>query len=318
MSDKKSLSLGDISSLSVFEVVILEVLLRHAEPVVRYTLYLEINHFFQMEEYNKKIFTEQASSSEILYFDFLKDYKKTSTSSFYNSLDNLEKSGLISYVRNDKDKVESVEKNEKTAEAVELLKNHFFRFGLTADYNSLTKGSSIVLKKVEKESFDSILFIWLYTYVDEVVFNLLTKISKSVYIICDKNLYETQIKDKYPNFTDTSIKNKKIFAPEGIVDLTVYLYIDVDVSVLGISRRALLKEAVRVTEKGAHIILVNYKKLEIPQDSAERRIIKMFNEANKQKVSDVEEFKKDLIEASLKEIEIITEGSYIFGLGKVP
>ena len=92
------IKIGNLSNLNMIEIIALKVLLEYPKPIKRYTLYVIVNDFLR---------SEIATSASIpratdLVKKLLKSSEKRkkvmlSSSSFYNSLLNLEKRGLISF-----------------------------------------------------------------------------------------------------------------------------------------------------------------------------------------------------------------------------
>ena len=73
--------IGEFSNLTLVDLLLLQRLIRHQEPVVRYILYQEVNQLI-----HPKI--KQQLSAEDLFSNSLKP-PSLSTSSFYNSLKTL-------------------------------------------------------------------------------------------------------------------------------------------------------------------------------------------------------------------------------------
>ena len=186
---------------------------------------------------------------------------------------------------------------------------------MSLDYDGVLTGAKKTFEIINKDKFDSILFIWLYEYVETTLFKIISSLAKSVFIICEESLYKSQIEPKFSNFFETTVKNKLIREPNDIFDLAIYIYTDIDASVIGLTRKELLKESVRVVKKGSHIIITNFKKLSLTEDDVVNRLITMYNSANSYQVSSKEEFIEDFTSVGITEIEIIPSGSLIIGLG---
>ena len=114
MSPIEGFSISDVSNLSIVELIMLQILLRHGRPVIRHNLYNEVSQFLKSEK--KKVANsinfKHLTPSGQKFYKFLQSKKKFSSSSLYYSLDNLEKKGLVKYNRIDKERVESVEATE--------------------------------------------------------------------------------------------------------------------------------------------------------------------------------------------------------------
>lgn len=303
--------------LSLFEVTILELLQRHTGPVVRYSLYLEVNQYLQNEEYKQKYSNGEISKSEIEYLEFLRDHKNTSTSSFYNDLNNLESKDLISFLKGGKGKTISVKSNENTEKALNVIKSHFLRKTMTSNYTDFRKGASKVLDSIGKQKFESILLIWWYGYVDKVIFQFLDRISDNLFILCNKDHIENSIESQFPNFISSAIYEGLIREPNDIFDLVVYSCLDIDKSIVGISKQKLLKETSRVTKKNGSIVLANLNKLPLVDNSVTNELIHQYNEVNKNQISSKEDFERYFSSMGIDNPEIIISNSLILGIGKV-
>ena len=107
----ESISIKDIANLSIVDMVMLQLLLKHEKPVVRHILYNEILHFLTREKRKvaKSTKFENGPDGAEEFQNFLHMPKKFSSSSLYYSLDNLESKGLVKYNYDDRKRVESVE-----------------------------------------------------------------------------------------------------------------------------------------------------------------------------------------------------------------
>lgn len=306
--------INDFTNLSLLEVITLQLLQRHTKSVVRHTLYLEVNQFFETEEYKVKLSQGKISGSEAKYLEFLKEQKKISTSSFYNNLQNLESQGLLSFVKNKKGKIIAVKSNKNTSEALKTIETHFLRTGMGLNYEDLLKGAQKLLKLMGKNKFSSILLIWLYEYADNVLFKFLSSISESCFIICYEELYNSSIKDNFSNFIYSEIYKDQIREPDNAFDLVVFMFMDVDKSIIGLSRGEFLAEAVRVTGEGGNIILANLAELPLTGNKRTNELIKRYNNANKHQISNKKEFEQQFSTFDIKKYEIIENNSLILGL----
>jgi DNA-binding PadR family transcriptional regulator len=303
--------------LSLFEVTILELLQRHTKPVVRYSLYLEVNQYLQNEEYKAKFSGEDISKSEAEYLEFLKDHKRTSTSSFYNNLNNLESQKLISFVKMGKGKTVSVKSNKNTKRALDEIRTHFLRKSMTTDYKDFRVGASKALNAIGKKKFNSLLLIWWYGYADRVIFEYLNSISNHTFILCNEDLFKNSIKSNFPDFISSAIYEGLIREPNEIFDIVVYCSLDIDKSIIGISRENLIQESARITKKGGSIVLVNLRELPSVDNETTNDLIQKYNKANKYQLSNKKEFQKYFSSIGIENPEIIISNSLILGVGEI-
>jgi len=95
----KDVSILDIGSLSVVEILMLQMLMKHEKPVVRHLLFNEISSFLHSEKQKvvRSLISTDQTANSVKFYKSLSSKKKLSSSSFYHSLDNLESKGLIKF-----------------------------------------------------------------------------------------------------------------------------------------------------------------------------------------------------------------------------
>ena len=126
-----SISLKHIVNLSIVDMIMLQLLLKHEKPVVRHILYNEISHFLTREKQKvvKSIKFDNRSPGAVEFKELLDNDKKFSTSSFYNSLKNLEGKGLVKSNKDENNKIISIEATQYTEILINTISKHVIRFG---------------------------------------------------------------------------------------------------------------------------------------------------------------------------------------------
>ena len=92
----------------------------------------EISYFLTQEKQKvaKSIKFDSRAPGAKEFKDLLANDKKLSTSSFYNSLKNLEGKGLVKSNKDEKNKIVSVEATQYTEVLINTISKHIIRFGL--------------------------------------------------------------------------------------------------------------------------------------------------------------------------------------------
>jgi hypothetical protein len=79
----------------------------------------------------------------------------------------------------------------------------------------------------------------------------------------------------------------------------------------------MLKEAIRVTKKGGHVVLTNYSELPLTENYATNNLIQIYNTINKYQISNKEQLEEDMRKAGLNKITVLDIKGFIFGIGWV-
>lgn len=318
-------TISNFSNLSLIEIITLLILLRDSKPIVRHSLYLQINEFLESEKFKIKIddYTN-LSKSEQMILTFLRNKRNLSTSSFYNNLKNLEKMGLISFNFNIKGKVISIEPTSLTVVACDIISQYFIRTSLALNYGVLFENAKRVLDIIGRKKFENLLLVWLYEYADIELFNFLISISDSFFILCKKELCDNAIKNYYTNekasnekINFTQVYNNLIREPNDFFDLIVFSYLEAKPDYIGLDRLELLKETVRVAKKDGIIVLNNFSKLPTTEDFTTNRLIEIYNKANRHQISTEQQLIGDMRKVGLSKITVFENKGQIFGIGWV-
>ena len=105
-------------------------------PLVRYALYVEVTQF-------------------------LKEKKELSTSSFYNSLANLERKGYVKFNKDSSSKRVMVEATEGASAVIDSIFNYFIRNGLINENKFIMELSGMIQKKMGRMSSETVLLVMM-------------------------------------------------------------------------------------------------------------------------------------------------------------
>ena len=212
-----ALNLGEIAYLSLVEIITLQKLLAHQEPVVRFILYQEVNQVV-----NPKL--TYKLNAENLLANSLKSSgeskKELSTSSFYSNLRSLEKKGLVSFIKDKKNKIEAVKATERVREALMTIVKNLLLL-LIDDSEILLSLVEELTKKTGVNHFETLLTVSL---TEEVNLNLLSfynQMADRVYFLAEEEVFQNMIKIGYDKMEYTRMMNKIIREPNNIFDVAI-------------------------------------------------------------------------------------------------
>ena len=311
-------SIADFIDLSLVEILTLELLLRHSDPVVRHTLFLEVKQFLESEKTSlDPVDLKKLGSKEKQFFQFLGNHNKISTSSFYNNLKNLEDRGLITSNLNAKGKVESIQMTKLTSPLIETILQHFIRFGVRAAGNTLETLRDTIIERIGKSSFENLLVIWLNEYIDTKILRLTYEASGTLFILSKNDFSKDLAQSGLENVQFSKIHDKKIREPNEYFDMTYFpfYYRDAQISDLGI--QDVLKEAVRVTKKDGVIVITAQTKIPKTGRYLLDMMLDIFERANNQTMYEEEELKKYFLDAGISHMDVFDHKGELIGIGWV-
>ena len=178
--------------LSIVELITLQILSRHAEPIIRHALLIEVNQFLK------------------------KRTKELSTSSFYNSLTNLERKGLISFTRRSSSKQILVSPTPYTLTVINKIFHLFLRNIIINDFEFTIQFSKKILEKIGVKHFENIFMILLEERTNFSNIKLSKKFTDNLFILLREEKYEVFKKLgienlNYSKIIHNKIENKDVF-----------------------------------------------------------------------------------------------------------
>ncbi len=322
----ETISIKHIVNLSIVDMVMLQLLLKHEKPIVRHILYNEISQFLTREK--KKVvhsikFDKDAPGARE-FKDLLENDKKLSSSSFYNSLKNLENKGLVKSNKDEKDKIVSVEATQYTEILINTISKHVIRFGLIeAEQN---KNFPDILKDVieknllnqnEVKKFDTLLYISFIDFINIKCMKILSKISENLFLLSNKEVLEGISKMGLENIQKSSIFNKTIRESDNFFDAVIIPYQIENSDIVNITKGTILKEAFRIAKKKGVVIIHGYTEL----PAVDHGLLNIFINWVKNFYSDLktcseEEFNEELLKAGARDVEVFVYRGHLFGIGR--
>ncbi|MFX0061546.1 MAG: hypothetical protein ACFFC7_05110 [Candidatus Hermodarchaeota archaeon] len=241
---KKNLNLDDILDLTVFDIFVLFYLMIFSGGSVRFALLQDLNAYFSHSRQNVP------SSAKFR--------KQLSPSSFYNILKKLEKKGLTASI----DKGRNVRTVEATPLAREALKMVSL-FTLAASFD-LTKEfaflEEVMIKEFDIGHLKSLLFISIDSFYLVPMIKKFSELEfiETLYVLADEEILERYFDRDIKNIRISTTLNSVIREPNDFFEATfIYRYRAIE-DFYGMSGKALLREAVRITKPEQPVILVSW------------------------------------------------------------
>jgi SAM-dependent methyltransferase len=248
--------IGDLKGLSIVDIITLQLLLSHKEPIVRHVLYLEVNKYIRQEE--KSLEMIKLSEPERLFYESIEEKRDLSTASFYNNLENLERLGLINFNRTKEGKIKTVGPTQLTNSVLNTILAGLFNLRIEYIKKLYMNIKDFILSKLDKTQFSSILNVILSKNVQDTYLKSIRDISKEIFILTTDDLREILERMNLKNLKFSRvIKSNKIREPEDIFDLAIVPVYLKEPNFHNFTRIKILKELKRVVKPGGYVILLN-------------------------------------------------------------
>ena len=323
--DEKSTSMGSISikdivNLSIVDMVMLQLLLKHEKPVVRHILYNEILHFLTREKRKvaKSTKFENGPEGAEEFQKFLHMPKKFSSSSLYYSLDNLASKGLVKYNYDNRKRVESVEATIYTEILINTILKHIIKFGLIEAEQSKDLPGIIkeVVAEKENKHFETMLYIWFSNFINAKCINTFSTITDNLFVLSKEEAFENVSKLGLKNVQNSSLFNNTIRESDNFFDGVIVPYHFRSANLDGVTKKDILKEAFRIIKNEGVVIIHGYTKV----PDIDHAFFNIFTKWVKDIYKDIvfytkEEFQKELIAAGAKETKVYIYKGHLFGIG---
>ena len=323
--DEKSVNMGsisikDIANLSIVDMVMLQLLLKHEKPVVRHILYNEIMQFLTREK--QKVAKSTKFNKDISgakeFQEFLDKNKNFSSSSLYYSLDNLESKGLVKFNYDDRKRVESVEATQYTEILINTILKHIIKFGLIEAEQSKYLPGIIkeVVEEKEKKHFGTMLYIWFSNFINVKCINTFSTITDNLFVLSKEEAFENVSKLGLINVQNSSIFNDTIRESDNFFDGVIVPYHFRTANLEGVAKSDILKEAFRVIKNDGVVIIHGYTKIPVIDHAFFNIFTKWVNDIYKDiAFYTEEEFQNELIVAGAIDVRVYVYKGHLFGFG---
>jgi hypothetical protein len=321
-----TISIRHIVNLSIVDMIMLQLLLKHEKPVVRHILYNEISYFLKREKQKvaKSIKFDNRSPGAKEFKELLVKDKKFSTSSFYNSLKNLEGKGLVKSNKDVNNKISSVEATPYTEVLINTISKHVIRFGLIETEKN--KNLPDIMKEVieneilnpkEKKKVGTALYVSFDNYINAKCIKNLFKTTDNLFLLLRKELIEKISNIGLENIKSTSIFNNTIREPDNFFNIVIIPYHFKSSGIENISKETILKEAFRIIKDDGVVLIHGYTEL----PDIEHALLNVFINWVKTVYTDTEtsseaRFKELLLSTGASQAKVFVYKGHLFGLGR--
>ncbi|MHA2168811.1 MAG: hypothetical protein ACXAB7_02760 [Candidatus Kariarchaeaceae archaeon] len=286
----QTVTLDDIIDLSVIELYILNLLVRLGSNAVRFSVFNEVN--------------AQLSSSKI------------SRSSFYNSLQKLEKKGFVIVLDNPKGKGSTVQATQLAREAIK--QSNIFSIWGSIDLQQITVQIS---EQLTEQFRDIPITKQILVSCDELAsietLNILEQSAKQTYILSDDKLYETY-QNRGLELPQTRFEEGIIREPDNFFDRGIISKYHGSIELFDITASELLKEVVRVVKPGGYIVLTSFDEFPKTDNLILDSVMSDLLTQAYFTPSTRESLKKDMENAGINDVKSHGYRGYIVTIGEIP
>ncbi len=312
--------ISDFADLSFIELIILEFLARYQKPVVRHTLFSEVKEFIEFkEQFIIKLENKNSNEQNKKFYDNIEQKRIFSTSSFYNSLLNLESKGLLKFHQNEKGN----EKGKKTfIEATPYAKfvpKLLLKFLINNDImhapEERKEFSERFLKLIgnqEKVSFERALLVW---FTENDVYSIeqqLTDFTEKLYVLSKNENKETV---KLRNVEYSKFEDRKIREAENFFDGAIIPVYKRNPKFHDMERIDIIKEIIRVIKPNGVLIVIAIAEMKSTGNLYVDELIKIYKLVLINRTFEANELAEDLKKAGLKDIKVIEYKGLLIGKG---
>ncbi|MBN1801013.1 MAG: hypothetical protein JW891_05860 [Candidatus Lokiarchaeota archaeon] len=314
--------ISDFADLSIAEVIILEFLARYTNSVIRHELFTQVRQFIEyQEDFTPLRRLNKESEEKRKFYNYVQKSKTYGTSSFYNSLKNLEKRGLLKFNHEENKKRPQIEPTLFTNYIPKLLMKFLINnLVLNEKSNKMKPQAGLFLdvmhefKKSGKLSPSKrVLSIWFSEF---IVFSIIEQIAEHVDMlyILPKNESKVDIsllsKEKIKL---SKLDNRKIYAPENEFDAVIVPVYKKNPKFFGMDRIELLEEIKRVTKPKGLICLISMADLPLTENQYANELIKLYKVLINNRLFTHEEMESDLVNGGLMEVKISEKDGLLIG-----
>ncbi|MFX0074252.1 MAG: hypothetical protein ACFE96_02325 [Candidatus Hermodarchaeota archaeon] len=310
----------ELAQLSMIQIITLHAISKYSKPIIRHSLLQEINASLVSKEI-------EILSPEQAFSESLQNIPKTliSPSSFYTSLEVLEKKGLVAFNRNKKGKVESVERTELTHDFIDFI-HQYFLFNMINDREISTELFQKLINILQSQKINKGNLFSIFPFDEPKIkfIEYITKNFKTVYLLGNEKVKERFLSGGSENITFSKVKNGQIREPDNDFDISLIQGFNPNFDFYDISFKKLLDELIRITKPNGKICIFARNELALPDSTYISKIFirNLFSLYNKSiRIEGRSMTKANLNNAlsktNLKNIQIIEDEGILIGIGNV-
>ena len=231
------IKLEDILSLDIPQLMILFFLSVQITETVRYTL---------LQDLNKFVFSEA----------------KLSASSFYNTLEKLERLGLLEVKKNKSGRVKSIRGKPNIKNVLNIISQYTTILSFDVDL-LFTEYIPVLEKFVNISHVNNLLFIDIEEFFDFGITTLLKKFTQELFLLADDESFERYRNRGLKQVHQSQAINAKIREPDKIFDAVIIMDYQQKNNFYGMNEKTVLAEAIRVTKSQGIIVVVGMEELPV-------------------------------------------------------
>ena len=305
--------IADFYDLSIAEVIALQILARYTHPVVRHELYTQVKQFVEFQEdFTPLKKFERKIPSQIDFYKWIEKKKVYGTSSFYNSLNNLEDRGLLQSDKSNRRR-KFVEPTMFTNYIPKLLLKFLINNYVLINDEDLLKSAFKELE--EKFNQGNVLSIWFSEYVVFSIVELLSEYVGKLYITHANEFNIDMKKIKKEKIVYTNIDNQKIREPENVFDAVIIPIYKKNPKFFGMTRQEILKECKRVVKPKGLICLVALADLPLTKNNYADELLGMYKLLMNNRIFTKEDLKDEMMNAGLNQVSFLEHQGLLIGIG---
>jgi DNA-binding PadR family transcriptional regulator len=241
---------------------------------------------------------------------------KISASSFYHSLEKLEKLGLLEFLKDEKGKITLVKTTEKTNEALAQVGNVLVMSGINIS-ETISDLSTQILDIIDLESsVDLALIISKDLSLDLHLYPVAEQYAKRIHCVASNIDFNRYIVPYSEKINQTKVINRKMREPDNEFDLTFLpTYFPSD-DFFEMSDDEFWQEVVRVTKPQGQIIVLSFKEIKKQDNFILDSIIDLFSSNPLIYFTTKEKIKDSMTKAQIKDINIVDLNGVLLAVGR--
>ncbi len=314
--------ISDFADLSIAEVIILEFLARYPNSVIRHELYTQVRQYLEyQEDFTPLMKLKKESEEKNKFYDYIQQPKTYGTSSFYNSLKNLEMRGLLKFSREENKKRPHIDPTMFTNYIPKLLMKFLINnLVLNEEDNRLKPQANIFIdmlldfsKNRNSTHTRRVLSIWFSEF---IVFSIIEQIAEHVDMLYILPKNETKVdisllsKDKIKL---SKLDNRKIYAPENEFDAVIVPVYKKNPKFFGLTRMDIINEIKRITKPRGLICLISMADLPLTKNQYANELIKLYKVLINNRLFTREEMENDLVKGDFLEVNVKEKDGLLIG-----
>ncbi|MFX1502176.1 MAG: hypothetical protein ACFFDH_14525 [Promethearchaeota archaeon] len=310
----------ELAQLSMIQIITLHAISKYSEPIIRHSLLQEINTSL-LSKHTEILSPEKAFSASLQKIPKV----LISPSSFYTSLEALEKKGLVSFNRNKKGKVETVEKTQLTDNFLDFI-HQYFLFNMINDWEFSTELFQKLINILESQKINkgNLFSIFPLDEPNKKFIEYTTQKFKSIYVLGNEQVKERFLTGGGENISISKVKNGQIREPDNDFDLSLIQGFSQNFDFYDINFEKFVEELTRITKPNGIICIFARKELALPDSTSisnnfVRNIFSLYNKSIRIEGNHITSVHLNdvLLKANLKNIQVIEDEGIIIGIGKV-